>query len=143
IDHHKYLNRILKPAQNGRGSKASTSNPCAGPLARSSVRNQRSQATQTHLKHADSGITHYQKAIPETIKSAALALDSELNCAGSERVDVIEGPSKSLEIWSWRRDLNPRPSDYKSECPIPTVNCVVALSTSCKGRFSVLSTEND
>ncbi len=122
IDHHNYLTRTLKPAAKRAGiegvnfqSLRRTSGTLFGDKAKDP------KATQAHLRHADPAITlrHYQKAIPESLKAAAIAFESDLNCMGFERATVAAGEAKSLENWSRRRDLNPRPSDYKSDA-LPT-----------------------
>jgi integrase len=117
IDHHNYLFRTLKPAAKRAGiegvnfqSLRRTSGTLFGDKAKDP------KATQAHLRHADPGITlrHYQKAIPESLKAAAIAFESDLNCMGFERVVKSADDAKFLKLWSRRRDLNPRPSDYKS-----------------------------
>ncbi len=122
IDHHNYLSRVLKPiAERARvaGVNFQSLRRTSGTLFGDKARDPK--ATQTHLRHADPGISlrHYQKAIPESMQAAAIALESDLNCAGFERVPLQEDGSKSLKRWSWRRELNPRPSDYKSDA-LPT-----------------------
>jgi hypothetical protein len=46
------------------------------------------KSTQAQLRHADPAITlkHYQKAIPASVKAAAIALENDLITARSERV---------------------------------------------------------
>jgi integrase len=118
IDHHNYLVRTLKPAARRAGvdglnfqSLRRTSGTLFGDKAKDP------KATQAHLRHADPGITlrHYQKAMPESLKIAAIAFESDLNCMGFERVAKIESAVSTSKQWSRRRDLNPRPSDYKSK----------------------------
>jgi integrase len=89
IDHHNYLSRVLKPA----AIRASVQGVNFQSLRRTSAtlfgdKAKDPRATQAHLRHADPSITlrHYQKAIPETVKTAAVALESDLNCMGFERV---------------------------------------------------------
>ena len=122
IDHHNYLSRVLKPiAQRAQvpGVNFQSLRRTSGTLFGDKARDPK--ATQTHLRHADPGISlrHYQKSILESVQAAAIALESDLNCGGFERVALQENGSKSLKQWSWRRDLNPRPSDYKSDA-LPT-----------------------
>ena len=46
------------------------------------------KSTQAQLRHADPGITlkHYQKAVPASVKAAAIALENDLTGRNSERV---------------------------------------------------------
>src|SRR5580700_3608894 len=46
----------------------------------------------------------------------------------------MPGQCRSLKCWSWRRDLNPRPSDYKSDA-LPTELRQQSGTTSPRGRI--------
>jgi integrase len=122
IDQHNYLTRVLKPTAvraNVQGVNFQSLRRTSATLFGDKAKDPR--ATQAHLRHADPSITlrHYQKAIPQSIKAAAVALESDLNCMGFERVADLGTTSILLKNWSWRRELNPRPSDYKSDA-LPT-----------------------
>src|ERR1700680_351009 len=47
---------------------------------------------------------------------------------------ILRFQYRSLKCWSWRRDLNPRPSDYKSDA-LPTELRQQSETTSPRGRI--------
>src|ERR1700686_454719 len=46
----------------------------------------------------------------------------------------MPGQCRSIKCWSWRRDLNPRPSDYKSDA-LPTELRQQSETMSPRGRI--------
>lgn len=97
-DHHNYLNRVLKPAGvrakillRSTGRKTSSGEPAYASdlnfqiLRRTSAtlfgdRAKDPKLTQAHLRHADPQVSlgHYQQAIPESLKAAAMAMEADL-----------------------------------------------------------------
>ena len=47
-----------------------------------------------------------------------LTASSAMALISISSVSMVSGSRICLILWSWRRDLNPRPSDYKSESAI-------------------------
>ena len=106
LNANNYRNRILKPAairadvgvidtgkqdQNGRPMLKTDVDFRALRRTCATLFGDRAKdpkSTQAQLRHADPSMTlkHYQKAIPASVKAAAIALENDLNANYSERV---------------------------------------------------------
>lgn len=106
LNANNYRNRILKPAaiRAGVGLIETGKKDAKGkPIWKTDVdfralrrtcgtlfgdRAKDPRSTQAQLRHADLAITlrHYQKAIPASVKSAAIAFENDLTCSNSEPV---------------------------------------------------------
>jgi integrase len=99
-----YLNRVLKPAairarvglfkrKTRKGDEVESTDVNFQVLRRTcatlfGAKAKDPRDTQAQLRHADPSVTlrHYQKSIPASVKSAAVALESELMCQTTESI---------------------------------------------------------
>jgi integrase len=111
LNANNYRNRILKPAAIRAGVgviETGKKDEKGKPILKTAVdfrmlrrtcatlfgdRAKDPKSTQAQLRHADPAITlkHYQKAIPASVKAAAVALENDLTRDHSER--VLSGPT--------------------------------------------------
>ena len=61
-----------------------------------------------HNQKLQNGMSHC--STPQTLSRADQHKKSQ-----NSRFGMIAAGHSGLKLWSWRRDLNPRPSDYKSD----------------------------
>ena len=80
--------------------------------ARPPVHNRRPRRTcsRSDQKHRREAGDHPHDPIPQTLSRAASSKETYRQCGM-----IAAGLPAKTKLWSWRRDLNPRPSDYKSD----------------------------